>query len=104
MNEPIGATISGYDTCRAGGITARASAPVLALCRKLVEAGHDPATPLHAYRGETLALTVSSIGWGARHVVRDNLWGTPVLRLDRKASMAPASPMRLSDPSVHAST
>jgi hypothetical protein len=37
--------------CTALGITAHGSAPVLALCRKLVEAGHDPATPLEAWRG-----------------------------------------------------
>src|SRR5262249_29095089 len=30
----------------------------LAMCRKLLEPG-DPATPLHAYRGNTLALTVA---------------------------------------------
>jgi len=53
------------DTCSALGITAKADAPVLALCRKLVDAGHDPATPLEVYRGDTLALRVKSIGLGA---------------------------------------
>ena len=40
--------------------------PVLALCRALVGAGYDPGRPLHVYRGKTLALTVRSIGEGAR--------------------------------------
>jgi hypothetical protein len=40
--------------------------PVLGMCRKLVAAGYDPATPLHAYRGATLCLTVRSIGAAAK--------------------------------------
>jgi hypothetical protein len=60
------AAITKDDTCTALDITAKSSSPVLALCRKLVEAGHDPATPLHAYRGETLALKIRSIGEAAR--------------------------------------
>jgi hypothetical protein len=63
---PIRAELAGSDTCRAEGITAHSSSPVLALCRKLIEAGHDPARPLHAYRGETLCLVIRSIGEGAR--------------------------------------
>jgi hypothetical protein len=51
--------------CDAEGLTVRAFAPVLAMCRKLVDAGHDPATPLHAYRGDSLAMSVTSIGWDA---------------------------------------
>src|SRR5262249_62240646 len=60
----IRAALSG-DTCTALGITAQSPSPVLMLCRQLVEAGHDPATPLDAYRGETLALHVRSIGEAA---------------------------------------
>ncbi len=60
--QPIRAEIAGDDTASAGGITVKATAPVIALCRKLVEAGHDPATPLEAYRGATLCLRVRSIG------------------------------------------
>jgi hypothetical protein len=51
--------------CSALGVTARAAAPVLALCRKLVAAGHDPALPLEAYRGDVLSLRVRSIGEAA---------------------------------------
>ena len=40
---------------------------MLALCRLLIDAGHSPELSLHVYRGATLALTVSSIGEGARN-------------------------------------
>jgi hypothetical protein len=80
--HPIRADLSGADTCTAHGLTVRVAAPVFALCRKLVEAGHDPARPLHAYRGSMLPLTVSSIGWGAKHTVETTdlahrFFGTP---------------------------
>jgi hypothetical protein len=56
----IGATIF-----IAAGITAIGNTPVLAICRQLVEAGHDPRRRLNVYRGDTLALTVRSIGVAA---------------------------------------
>jgi hypothetical protein len=73
----------------------RTSVPSPALCRALVEAGHDPATPLHAYRGHTLALKVCSIGEGAKLTVGDNDIGKPVFRRwrDRAESSGAASPM-----------
>src|SRR6516162_8039272 len=61
----IRADLIGSDICTALGLTINSSSPVLALCRALIEAGHDPATPLEAYRGETLSLRVRSIGEGA---------------------------------------
>jgi hypothetical protein len=61
----VRAELSGSDRCTALGVTARAYAPVIALCRKLVAAGHDSATPLDAYRGEVLCLQVRSIGEAA---------------------------------------
>jgi hypothetical protein len=45
---------------------ARGSAPVIALCRKLIDSGIDPATALHVYRGDILCLIVRSIGHAAR--------------------------------------
>ena len=68
------------DRCTAASLTVRAYAPVLTMCHALIEAGHAPDHPLHAYRGETLALTVSSIGWGAQHTVMDDRLGKPILR------------------------
>lgn len=83
----IRAEITGSNRCDAAGYTATGYAPVLALCRKLVEAGFDPATPLQAYRGDTLCLTVSSIGCGAKYSVGDNRFGRPVLQRYRKAPL-----------------
>jgi hypothetical protein len=59
------AEITGSDECGALGITVTGSTPVLALCRLLVGAGHDPATPLEAWRGDVLCLRVRSIGEAA---------------------------------------
>jgi hypothetical protein len=64
-HTPIRATLSGDDIATAFDISAQSSGPVLALCRQLVAAGHDPAMPLHAYRGDTLALIIRSIGEAA---------------------------------------
>jgi len=47
-------------------MTARGTTPVLGLCRLLVEAGHDPATPLEAWRGSTLCLRIHRIGEAAQ--------------------------------------
>ena len=69
----IRAELSGSDTCSAAGITARANAPVLAMCRHLVAAGHDPATRLEAYRGDVLCLTVRTIGEGAQRTQGEEL-------------------------------
>jgi hypothetical protein len=52
----------GADRRSAGDLTAVGHAPVLALCRMLIEAGQDPASPLYAYRGNILCLWVRSIG------------------------------------------
>jgi hypothetical protein len=64
--KAIRADLAGSDTCIALGLAINSSSPVLALCRALIEAGHDPATPLEAYRGDVLCLRVGSIGEGAR--------------------------------------
>ena len=62
----IRAVLIGSDCCAAAGLAAHSSAPVLALCRIMIGAGHDPATPLVVWRGNTLALTIRSIGEGAK--------------------------------------
>jgi hypothetical protein len=48
------------------------------LCRKLLEAGHDPGQALEVFRATTLALLVRSIGEGASLRVTSNEQGTPV--------------------------
>ena len=64
------AVIIGTDQCEVPGRWLRAAAPVLALCRELIEAGHDPSRPLHVYRGDVLALRVRSIAEAARLSIR----------------------------------
>src|SRR5262249_30237157 len=54
----VRAWLTGDDTCSALGITVQSTSPVLALCRKLVDAGHDPATPLDVYRADVRALKI----------------------------------------------
>jgi hypothetical protein len=88
----IRATMIDADRCEAEGHSVKAAAPVLALCRKLIEAGYDPATPLHAYRGDVLALRVRSIGEGAKLTVTDSRCGTPVLRPWRDQQAGSANP------------
>jgi hypothetical protein len=59
------AQLSQFDTASALGIVATGSSPILLLCRKLVAAGYDPATPMDCWRGDTLRLSVRSIGQAA---------------------------------------
>jgi len=61
LQQAIRADLIDSDTCTALGLTCNSASPVLALCRALVEAGHDPATPLEAYRGKTFCLRIRSI-------------------------------------------
>jgi hypothetical protein len=63
--EAIRAELFGADCCKGLGVEARGAAPVLALCRKLVEAGINRALALEAYRGDILCLRIRSIGEGA---------------------------------------
>ena len=78
--QAIFAELIGSNTCTAAGITVLDHAPVLALCRALVAAGHEPSRPLHAYRGDVLCLCVHSIGEGARLTIEDDQRGRPRLR------------------------
>jgi hypothetical protein len=63
---PIRAVLIDHNRCEALGIAVCDAAPVLTLCRKLVAAGYDPELPLHAYRGNILALRVRTIGEAAQ--------------------------------------
>jgi len=70
LKRPIRADFIGIYQATAAGIRVNGRhAPILALCRALIDAGHDPATPLEAYRGTTLCLRVRSIGEGAKLTV-----------------------------------
>jgi hypothetical protein len=95
----IRAELIGSDTATALGVTVTSYTPVLALCRRLIEAGHDPDRPLQVYRANTPCLTISSIGVGGDYTVENNRVGTPVFRRwrDRAPSSGAAPPIRNSD-------
>jgi len=75
---PILAQFIKSDRCCTEGLEVRANAPALAMCRKLIEAGYDPDRPLHCFRGETLAMKISSIAYGARYSVSEPSTGSGV--------------------------
>jgi len=89
----IRAELTGSNSCTALGITVHGYAPVLALCRQLIETGHDPARPLHVFRGDVLALVVCDIGIGARLTVQTAGNGAPRFGLDGGSGGAAASPI-----------
>ncbi len=89
--QPIRAVLIDTNCCKAAGITVRAGAPVLALCRKLVAAGHDPALPLHVFWGDSLAFRVRSIGEAASLTISGDGIG-----FRRKSGLVGASYSRLS--------
>jgi hypothetical protein len=68
---PIVCQIIGSDRCAYGGLVVKHNAPVLAVCRKLIEAGYDPQRPLEAYRGETLCLKIRTIAVAAKLTVEE---------------------------------
>jgi hypothetical protein len=91
-HQSIRADIIAADQCETVGHKVRAAAPVLALCRELVEAGHDPACQLHVYRNDVLALRVRSIGQAARLTIRGDGVGFRC-----GSEMVGGSPIRFSD-------
>jgi hypothetical protein len=91
--SPLRAELADHDRCSAAGISCRAYAPVLEICRKLIEAGHDPAAALHAYRGPTLCLIVRSIGEAADLEIGDD---PP--RFRRRGKPVGASPIAQNGP------
>src|SRR5215831_12841773 len=92
IQTAIRADLIGSDRCSALGIYARGMTPVLALCRLLVEAGHDPATPLEVWRGYILCLRIRSIDDGAALRI-----GTHGVGFERLPECTAASPMRQSE-------
>jgi hypothetical protein len=79
QGQPIDAELIGSNECRAAGIVTRGHTPILSMCRALVGA-YDTGRVLHVYRGKVLALTVRSIGEGARLTVKDSSSGRPGFR------------------------
>lgn len=93
---PVVCGLINSDRCEADGLVVKGNAPVLTMCRKLIDAGYDPDRPLEAYRGDVLCLRVSRIGYGAKFTIKDSQYGTPALRrwYERTNGMSTASPMR----------
>jgi hypothetical protein len=87
------ALLIGSATAIAAGIAVPGHAPVTRLCRRLLEAGYDPALTLEVYRGTVLCLRVRSIGEGARLTVEDDRLGQPCFRRWRAQSDGAASPI-----------
>ena len=76
----VHAELSSDTYATALGVTVRSPSPVLSLCRKLIEVStYAPETPLDAYRGNTLCISVS-IGEGAGLTVTSARNGCPVFR------------------------
>ena len=73
----IVAQLIGDDTAQAGDIVVRSRSPVFALCRALLAAGADPNSKLECFRGSVLALTVKTIGIGAKLTIKENDWVGP---------------------------
>jgi hypothetical protein len=92
----IRAELIADDSCSALGMTVRGPAPVLALCRLLVEAGHDPATPLEAWRGDVPCLRIRSIGAAAALRIGTHGVGFETLSECTAASPVEETPVRLS--------
>ena len=91
--QAIRAELRGDNECRAAGHITRGTTPILAMCRKLVAAGIDPATPLECYRGTTLCLLVTSIGEAA--TLEPNSGGTCFTRrcIRRRTTVRAAPPV-----------
>jgi hypothetical protein len=73
----IVAQLIGDDTAQAGDIVVRSRSPVFALCRALLAAGANPNSRLECFRGSVLALTVKSVGIGAKLTIKENDWVGP---------------------------
>lgn len=55
-----------------GGMEPVNHSPGFDYCRKLIKDGVDPNERLDIYRGDALAYTITSIGWGATMKVLEN--------------------------------
>lgn len=73
----IVAQLIGDDAAQAGDIIVRSRSPVFGLCRALLAAGANPNSRLECFRGSTLALTVKTIGIGAKLTTKETDWVGP---------------------------
>ena len=73
----IVAQLIGQDRAQADDIVVRSRSPVFALCRALLAAGANPNSKLECFRGSVLALTVKTVGIGAKLTIKENDWVGP---------------------------
>ncbi len=85
----IRAKIQGSVTASACGIEVKSPSPVLGLCRALLASGSPSTAAMEAYRGDTLCLSVRSIGEAAELEV--NTGGTGFSRRKSPRRAPPAS-------------
>lgn len=78
MKPIIRAELSGIGKCSAGDVTVTGYAPVLKLCRVLIEKGFDPDCRMEVFRGDTHVLNIRKIGWVAGLRVKERGDGRPV--------------------------
>jgi hypothetical protein len=69
--------ITGNSTATACNITCEGRTPILKLCRALLRKAYDPSLSLRCYRGDVLALTIRTIGNGAKLTVKEDIPGRP---------------------------
>jgi hypothetical protein len=95
--QAICAVIVGTGQCEALGHDVRAAALVLALCRELIEAGHDPGRSLAVYRGGVLALRIprSAKSPGSPSAAMESAFDTELQWLEPRWFVFPS---RLPDP------
>ena len=91
LQAAVVAELTGSDTATALGVSAVSATPILVLCRKLIEAGYDPATSLEAWRDDVLCLTVRSIGEAAGLEI--NSHGSGFVRLRGRRTAPPVAPL-----------
>jgi hypothetical protein len=90
----IACQIIGFDRCACDGLIAKHNAAVLAMCRKLIEAGYDPERPVEAYRGDTLCLKIRTIAEGGRLTVEEGPNGPRLVPFRPARTCVAAPPMR----------
>jgi hypothetical protein len=76
-NKIVRAELIGSSTRTSAGLTVRGNVPALAICRKLIAAGHDPDCAFEVYRNGVLSLRIRSIAAGAGIDVQDDNRGVP---------------------------
>jgi hypothetical protein len=81
--QTVRVELIGDDRAQGFGLFAIGSAPLCALCRKLIRAGIKADLPVEAYRGAILALRASSLLAAAQLTVEDGRDGRPRFRRHR---------------------